>query len=403
MIQRALFDIAFSDDWGRQMRFISGPRQCGKTTLAKQKLTHENCRDLYYSWDLRTVRNRYKSNEMFFTADKAPGNQKAWLCFDEIHKMPKWKNILKGIYDEMQDHYAFIITGSAKFEIARRSGDSLSGRYFSFHLFPLCLDEILQTFQENQKPPGDITEFLLSKLEPKPAGRQALETLLAFGGFPEPQVNQKKAFLAKWVNDYVDTVIREDIRPLTRILEIDHLYDLYTLLPSFIGSTLSESSLAGHIQVSPVTLKNYLKRLADFHLIFQLHPYAKNIKRSLLRATKGYLYNWTAIQDAGAQFENYVACELKIRTTRWSDVSGIPFNLFYVKNKQNQETDFLITKNNAPWLLVETKLSDARIDQHHYSFAQQLGVPLVQVCKQSDIASLEKKNVYRISAERFLG
>ena len=114
MIERRLFNIVFSKEWGRQMRFITGPRQSGKTTLAKLKLKEEHSEKLYYLWDLRSVRNRYKDNELFFTADQiSTGNEHPWVCFDEIHKMPRWKNILKGIYDTSSGQYNFIITGSA--------------------------------------------------------------------------------------------------------------------------------------------------------------------------------------------------------------------------------------------------------------------------------------------------
>ena len=70
MIERALYRIAFSEEWGRQMRFVTGPRQSGKTTLAKRKLEQEKTSELYYLWDLRSVRDRYKENELFFTGDQ---------------------------------------------------------------------------------------------------------------------------------------------------------------------------------------------------------------------------------------------------------------------------------------------------------------------------------------------
>ena len=136
MIKRNLNDIAFSSQWGRQMRFITGPRQVGKTTLARQKLHDEKSEALYYLWDLRSVRQRYKEHELFFTEDALDPARKLWICFDEIHKMPKWKNILKAAFDETSDQYQFIVTGSAKLDIVRRAGDSLAGRYFTFHLLP---------------------------------------------------------------------------------------------------------------------------------------------------------------------------------------------------------------------------------------------------------------------------
>jgi len=142
MIKRKLYNIAFSSQWGRQMRFITGPRQVGKTTLARQKLHYEKSETLYYLWDLRSVRQKFKKHELFFTEDALNTERKLWICFDEIHKMPKWKNILKAVFDETSDRYQFIITGSAKLNIVRRAGDSLAGRYFTFHLLPLTLDEV---------------------------------------------------------------------------------------------------------------------------------------------------------------------------------------------------------------------------------------------------------------------
>ena len=115
MLPRRLFPVAFSPEWGRQMRFITGPRQAGKTTLAKQKLAAEGTDGFYYLWDLRAVRERFKADQFFFTADH-PGStlQPPWVCFDEIHKVPKWKNALKGIFDSTGEQYRFIVTGSAK-------------------------------------------------------------------------------------------------------------------------------------------------------------------------------------------------------------------------------------------------------------------------------------------------
>ena len=403
MIKRALYNIAFSQDWGRQMRFITGPRQSGKTTLAKDKLKHENASRLYYLWDLRSVRNRYKDNELFFTQDAPPAYKKHWVCFDEIHKIPKWKNILKGIYDSSFEKYNFIITGSAKFDITRRAGDSLSGRYFTFHLFPLSLAELINVGSFSLKPPQSAQEFITKKIDAASKAQDELSLLLEYGGFPEPFLKQSKKFHAKWADDYLDTVIKEDIGALTRIIDKEYLYDLYKLLPEMVGSPISESSLASHINISPPTVKNYLKRLEDFYLSFRIYPYSKNIKRSLLKASKCYLYDWTRIKDIAKRFECYVAVELKTQLNLLADASGEKYSLFYIRDKEKKETDFLITKEDKPWLLIETKLSDSSILNHHFQMQKALGnIPLVQVCREEKICSLQKKNAYRISASRFL-
>ncbi len=134
MITRALESVAFSDNWGRQMRFICGPRQSGKTTLAKSRLRQAHCEALYYLWDRRAVRQRYKEDELFFTADFPAGQPLPWVCMDEIHKYPQWKNVLKSVFDSVGERCRIVVTGSAKLSLIRRAGDSLAGRYFTFHL-----------------------------------------------------------------------------------------------------------------------------------------------------------------------------------------------------------------------------------------------------------------------------
>ncbi|MEA3279591.1 MAG: ATP-binding protein [Thermodesulfobacteriota bacterium] len=404
MIKRNLYDIAFSPQWGRQMRFITGPRQAGKTTLARQKLHKEKSEQLYYLWDLRNIRERYKQNELFFTADAMDPAKKLWVCFDEIHKMPKWKNILKAAFDETSEYYQFIVTGSAKLNIMKRSGDSLAGRYFTFHLMPLTLNEIHRTRLPLVDVPEFSQEFIELALNTTPAHQESLVQLLEYSGFPEPFLQQSRAFHNKWARDYIETVIHEDIGTLTRIIDREYIFELYSLLPETIGSPLSQSSLASHLQISPATVKNYLRRLEDFYLTFSIRPYSKNIKRSLLKAGKYYLYDWSRIKNKGAMFENYVACELNARLNLWKDATGDDFHLFYIRNKQQQETDFLVVRNGNPWLLVESKLTDASIDRHHFKTMGALNnVSFIQVCLEANVMSMQKRNAYRMSACRLFG
>jgi predicted AAA+ superfamily ATPase len=404
MLERKLYAIAFSSEWGRQMRMITGPRQAGKTTLAKMKLSREKDQNLYYLWDLRSVRIRYKEEELFFTADQPPGRRKHWICFDEIHKMPKWKNILKGIFDTLHENYYFIITGSAKMDLSRKTGDSLSGRYFNFQLFPLLLEELSLPKSRSSKvePVPQVQDFIQGKMDSRGNKQKDLECLLNFSGFPEPFLHQSVSFLRKWNQDYLDTVIREDIGSLTRIIDRDYLYDLYQLLPEMVGNPISISSLASHLEISQPSTKNYLKRLEDFYLTFRIYPYSKNIKRSLLKAAKCYLFNWSVIQSPGKRLENFVAVSLLAKIDYWNASSGENFGLFYLRNKQKQETDFLVTRENEPWLLVETKSSDQPIEKHHLLSQKILNhIPLVQLCLQENVCRLQGKNVYRMSVSRF--
>ena len=232
---------------------------------------------------------------------------------------------------------------------------------------------------------------------------RAINDHLAFGGFPEPFLKQNKAFLKKWSRDYLDRVITEDIGSLTRIVDRDKLYDLYQLLPEFIGNPLSEHSLAAHLETNAVTVKNYLKRLEDFFLAFRLTPYSKNIKRSLLKAAKWYLFDWTRLEDPSNRFENYLAVSLLTKLSLWNDLTGDSYQLQYVRDKDKKETDFLITRHDKPWLLIEAKLSDGSIAPHHIVHSQSLNnIPFVQMCLQDNVAMQQKKNIFRVSASKFL-
>ena len=166
MIKRLTGPYIFSDEYKEKMRFIAGPRQTGKTTLAVRFLKERKLAKLYYNWDKREVRDRYHKNPYFYSDDilSLPTHNKKWVCFDEIHKMPKWKNILKDFHDTEKGKIRFIITGSARLDLLRKSGDSLAGRYFLFHLFPVSLRELVSPVRHNgrlmQKPEKDGVSFV---------------------------------------------------------------------------------------------------------------------------------------------------------------------------------------------------------------------------------------------------
>lgn len=138
-------------------------------------------------------------------------------------------------------------------------------------------------------------------------------------------------------------------------------------------------------------------------MLFRITPYSKNIKRSLLKASKCYLYDWTRIKDKSKRFENFIAVELQTTLSLWTDLTGVNHSLFYIRDKNKKETDFLIVKENKPWLMVEAKCSDCEVEKHHPATSRLLGdIPVVQVCCEQNIASQQKKNIFRMSASRFL-
>lgn len=405
MIERNLECLAMFRGAHRQMRFISGPRQSGKTTLARAILAAHQCERFYYNWDIRSIRQRWRENSGFLWEDsKAAGRPRrmVWACMDEIHKMPKWKDILKGLFDSLEDRARFLVTGSARLEMFRRSGDSLAGRYFLFHLLPLTLRETINRARSPVSPVKNPAQFVENRVDTSDSHRDEMEGLIRFGAFPEPFTRQTSAFSRKWHDGNVDRLVREDLRDITRIADLENMATLVELLPSKIGNPLSLNSLCRDLQVSHTAIRNYVRMLDIAYVTFEVRPYTERIARSILKERKVYLYDWTGVSDPAARFENYVAHELRAMITGWNDAGLGRFELAFVRTRLGHETDFLILRDRDPWILFEAKLSDRPISPHHAAHAAALGnIPVIQLCRDRNILTKEKKGVYRISAARF--
>ncbi|MBU2579220.1 AAA family ATPase, partial [Patescibacteria group bacterium] len=398
----------FSDDYKEKMRFIAGPRQTGKTTLAVKFLKEKKLGKLYYNWDRREVRDKYHKNPYFYSDDilGLPSRNRKWICFDEIHKMPKWKNILKDFYDAEKGKIRFIITGSARLDLLRKSGDSLAGRYFLFHLFPISLRELVASTERNnysmQKPEKNGMSFVEKNIEEPKYYQKELDLLLKFSGFPEPLSETKKNIHKMWQNNYLDAVLKEDLRDLSGVRNLENVANLFAVLPTKIGSPLSINSLINDVEMSYPAIKNYLYLLELGYLIFKISSYTGKIVRSIKKEKKYYFFDWTRVEDLSFRFENYIAFELFNLITFWKDNGFGDFGLYFIKNRNGQETDFLITKNNTPWLMLEAKLNDENVANHNIRQAEALGnIPLVQVIYKNNIARKISKNIFVLSASRF--
>lgn len=405
IIKRHLGSVAFSEKLGRQMRFITGPRQAGKTTIAKQQLAHAGS-GFYYSWDDKEVRARYRAGGDFVAEDllKAGrvGARGAWVCFDEIHKMPRWKNILKDYFDTHEGKVKFIVTGSARLDMFRSAGDSLSGRYFLFNLNPLTLAEVSGSPFSGILPDADALTYLEKIAARAGAPKAEFAGLLEYGGFPEPFLKASGVFHKKWTETYLEQIVDQDLRDLTRIQQLESVKRLLLLMPSKIGSPLSISSIREDLEVNFLTARNYIDHLCKTCVLFKLPPYSPKMRGLVKKEQKIYFYDWTLAGEEGAKFENYAAVELKARVDLWNDSLDDRYALYFVRSRDGLETDFLITKNNAPWLLCEAKLSVRGVASHHHRHSSMLGdVPFAQVVLKDGILKVDERKFFTISASKF--
>jgi uncharacterized protein len=404
LIKRFVEDTAFSPEFSRQMRFVAGPRQSGKTTIAKNKLKESDCENFYYNWDNQEVRDRYRKEPDFLRYDTRDtgSRRKLWVCFDEIHKVHRWKNILKGHFDTYEGKVNFIVTGSARLDVLRKAGDSLAGRYFQFKLNPFIMAEVLGRKHASVMP-EETGEKYIEKIFSSGKPAQALmEDFIKFSAFPEPLLSDSAVMSAKWHDNYYERVTKEDLRDLSAIHSLGKVVDLLHLMPSKIGSPISINSLKEDLELNFSTVKNYINYLGLIYIIFLVPPYTPNINRALKKEKKAYFYNYSLVENEGARFENFAALELKSRIDLWNDALADRFGLFYIKTREGKETDFLITRNAKPYLLLEAKLSETSIDSHHRLNSARLGnIPFVQLVKAKNAFRAEKKLFYAVSASRF--
>jgi predicted AAA+ superfamily ATPase len=390
----------------RKMVFLSGPRQVGKTTYAQRLLASRQ--GAYYNWDNPSVRRRYREDPLFFLGEIS-GPRESLIVFDEIHKRPKWKDILKGLYDSI-DHDAvrLLVTGSARLEWFRRSGDSLVGRYAHFHMLPISLSELagaplkdawLTLSADWKRPWASLQERLDHPVSLH--AKESYEQLYRFGGFPEPLSRGSERFARKWREDYLSLILREDLRDLSQIKATDTVENMVSLLPERVGSPLSIQSLAEDLESSHPTIKNYLTQLERLWLLFSIKPWSRRLNRTLRKERKTYFLNWTSVPEESKRFENFIAASLLKAAQVGTDLAHGRAELWYIRTFDKREIDFLLTLDDRPALLVEAKLSETDIGPSARRVAAQMGIPFVQVVQRQGIFSKQDNSII-ISANRFL-
>ncbi len=369
-----------------KMVFIGGARQVGKTTLAKEIIAQNYSNSTYYNWDYQPDRKRITSNEL-------PG-ESGLLIFDEIHKFKKWKKLIKGIYDTHKDKYKILVTGSARLNVYRKSGDSLQGRYHYFTLHPFSLAE-LELVKNQFEPFKELNIHSQSSQE-------NLETLFQFGGFPEPFLKQSARTLRRWHNEKLERLFREDIRDLEQIRDMNSMKLLGDLLPSKVASQLSLNSIREDLGISHRAVTSWLNILESFYYHFRIYPYTSKKIRSLKKDAKLFLVDWSEVENEAARFENLIASHLFKFTNYLNEHEGYRSNLHYLRNVDKKEVDFLATVDNKPWFAVEVKLSDTSLSKNLNYFKERLKIPFVyQVVMQNGIDIL-RENIRIMSANKFL-
>lgn len=318
-------------DLAKKMVLLAGPRQCGKTTLAKSLLGNQG---EYLNWDIVSQRKIIRELAWPKTA--------SLVVLDELHKAPKWKNLLKGVADEFNNRPPILVTGSARLDTFRNTGDALTGRNYLFRLHPI-----------------DVTESKLFLPEASQAER--VRRLLHTGGFPEAFLNPDEA--SRLRNDRMELVTREDLSDLSHISSWRGAADLVELLRERVGKPVSYANLAQDLNISAPTVKSWVGLLERLLIVFLLRPYSNRLARSIRKEQRVFFFDCAAAYDesGGAQLENLVACCLVKFAHFKMDTAGEHWDVFYLRDKEQREVDFVVTLNRRVHWLIEVKRSDAAV------------------------------------------
>ena len=314
------FALNFSE---KKIVLISGPRQVGKTFLSKS---------LYEDFTYLNYDNLDSLREI---------NERSWprnkelIIFDELHKMPNWKQWLKGIYDVEGITPKLIVTGSARLDTFRKVGDSLAGRYNLLHLLPLSVNEVSPTHS-----------------------REVVDIFLELGQFPEPFLSGSEAEARIFRKTHLDIIIRQDLLDMERVSSIKNIERLVQLLSERVGQGISYANLARDLQVSAPTIKSWIELLEDLYVIFTVKPYTKSSIKSIMKEPKIYFYDIGRVKDMGMRLENLVANHLYKKVHFLNDTQGLSYELMYYRDKDQREVDFVLTEDSLPVQLIEVKAAD---------------------------------------------
>ncbi len=345
-----------------KVMLLYGPRQTGKTTLAKQLGKNSGLKALYLSADLTKYENLLMQRDIKTLSDLTEGYQ--LVIIDEAQRVKDIGLVLKILYDEMP-HLKVIATGSSSFELANKTAESLTGRKQVFHLLPLSLGEIahgMNNYELDQK----------------------LEEILVYGLYPEvftSSTSKKRNILGEICESY----LFKDVLQLTTVKYTAKIRDLLRLLSYQVGQQVSVNELTQRLSINRETVERYIDLLEKAFVIFRLPAYSRNLRNEVSKMDKIFFYD-TGIRnslidnlkpldqriDTGNLWENFIISERRkqlfytqqnAQCYFWRTYSGSEID--YVEEGENGLNGFEIK-------LSKTKVRVPKLWQDEYQGGFQL-------------------------------
>ncbi len=312
---------------------LLGPRQCGKSTLAKQLLSQMG-KSTYIDLEKPSDIRKLEDPEFFFS--QFPDNL---ICLDEIQRKPDLFPVLRSIIDENRTNGKFLILGSASRDLIRQSSETLAGRICYIELTPFLINEVFV----------DKSDTLI--------------TCWNRGGFPDSYLARNDKSSVNWRQNFIRTFLERDIPQFGFNIPSQTLQRLWTMIAHLHGQFLNSSKIGEMIGVSHTTIRSYVDLLSQTFMIRLLLPYEANLKKRLVKSPKiyirdsGILHSLLEVDDAeslfghpifGNSWEGYALENILVNIKDWSP--------FFYRTSSGVEID-LILKRGTKKIAVEFKAS----------------------------------------------
>jgi len=311
---------------------ILGPRQVGKTTLAKilQKKLPKECEylDLENPIDYLKLSNALQYFKL---------NQNKCIIVDEVQRMPELFPLLRSMIDSNRVPCRFLLLGSASPDLLKQSSETLAGRIVYTELTPFNFFEI-----KNRVP---LISHWMS------------------GGFPDPFLLKDKILKTEWFSSFIMTYIERDLPLLGLKTSSKNVSRLISMIAHSHGQLLNKSTFSKSLETSVPTIRNYLDYLENAFLIRRLYPFYINIKKRLVKTPKiylrdsGLLHHILRIDDfdvlsghpvIGHSWEGYIIEQI-------ISICGNKFEYSFYRTQDGSECDLVLSKSNAPLACIEVK------------------------------------------------
>jgi predicted AAA+ superfamily ATPase len=337
----------------RRVVVISGARQTGKTTLAKEAL---NKNSVFMPLDQKNVLAAALHDPAGFIKNKA-----GTMIIDEVHKAPELISEIKYVVDNDKRPGQYLLTGSANIKSLPSVRESLAGRVKSIRLRPLTQGEILR------KKPSFLKQAFNGDFPSKIDGydKDAIFDLAFRGGYPEAVLLKKQKDRKDWHKDYLDTLITRDLRDIANIKRQNALRELVGILASWSGKFMDLPLICSALGLSKPTADSYINALEALYLFEKVPPWIKTDYDRVGRSSKTYvtdtglmtsILGWNKNEvmldtdRAGKLMETFIFQELSAQIDLDSDHS-----LYQYRDRKGREIDFIVEREDEAMVGIEVK------------------------------------------------